>query len=56
VRTAQAQGKEVIRANEFILDDEKGRTRAGLGMVNEGPTGDMPSGKSPDTVSKKDQG
>ena len=35
--TAQAQGPRVIRANQFILEDENGKTRASLFLHNDGP-------------------
>ena len=39
--TAQAQGAntgpKVIRANQFILEDETGKTRARLGVDQDGP-------------------
>ena len=35
--TAQAQGPKVIRANQFVLDDEKGRPRAWLFVDKNGP-------------------
>ena len=35
--TAQAQGPKVIRANQFVLDDEKGRPRVWLFVDRNGP-------------------
>jgi hypothetical protein len=35
--TAQAQGAKVIRANQFVLDDEKGRPRVWLYVDENGP-------------------
>jgi len=35
--TAQAQGPKVIRANQFVLDDEKGRPRVWLFVDKKGP-------------------
>ena len=35
--TAQAQGPKVIRANEFILEDQNGQTRVGLTVTPDGP-------------------
>ena len=35
--TAQAQGPKVIRANQFVLDDEKGRPRVWLFVDKNGP-------------------
>jgi len=34
--TAQAQGRKVIRANQFIVEDENGKSRAGLNMTKDG--------------------
>ena len=35
--TAQAQGPKVMRANQFVLDDEKGRPRVWLFVDKNGP-------------------
>src|SRR5512139_446038 len=35
--TAQAQGSKVIRANEFILEDQNGKTRAMFALTKDGP-------------------
>jgi uncharacterized protein YjiK len=35
--TADAQGLKVIRANQFVLDDEKGRPRVWLFVDKNGP-------------------
>jgi len=35
--TAQAQGAKVIRANEFILEDQHGKARVGLTVTPDGP-------------------
>ena len=35
--TAHAQGPKVIRANQFVLDDEKGRARVWLFVDKNGP-------------------
>lgn len=35
--SAQAQGPKVIRANQFVLDDEKGRPRVWLFVDKNGP-------------------
>ena len=35
--TAHAQGPKVIRANQFVLDDEKGRPRVWLFVDKNGP-------------------
>ena len=36
--TAQAQGPSVIRANQFILEDENGKPRASLTAAKAGPS------------------
>ena len=35
--TAQAQGSKVIRANQFLLEDENGKPRASLFLHSDGP-------------------
>ena len=45
--TAQTQGPKVIRANQFVLDDEKGRPRVWLFVDKNRPRMTMPDENKP---------